>query len=283
MKKVVPFSLGLALAVAAACQSPEQSENLETCVGPLDSALYQNVDFPSPLENMFLLQGQGVEWSDKWFGASDYPATISSLMFRMGELQAQIAACYAYEKGELAAELAAEVVRLSREEEFGYGQFFAAIPTEGFQLNDCPKVVSAFNLMDVKLRENGRGGQSIIFNASAWLATSRVLAQAYGRQPSAALRERIGEQKLVQRQLADVLRFYVREEGVAPLHQRIVAMDSLFEQVRIVYEPIPFDEDNHLVPNAPQMETSRVVVDEEAVAAINQMIENAYAELSRAY
>ena len=200
--------------------------------------------FSSPVEMAALIEDLGVPFSKKYLCspdlANDYDTNFKKAL-GLGVLSADLGYLNVYEK-------TAEIVNYltvikSISDELNIGQFFdfqtlKRLATNNDNMDSLMFLsVNSFHQMDEHLRKNNRSNLSALVVTGVWLEGLYLATQIVkGGSQNKALRDRIGEQKLVLTELFKILKVYKSQDK--NFENLVIQMDELnkaYDEVNITF------------------------------------------------
>ncbi len=245
------FGIGLLFTVFTSCGNGSNDdepnfddipEDVPETANQIDENAINGIleSFSSPVEMAALIEDLGVPFSKKYLCspdlASDYDTNFKKAL-GLGVLSADLGYLNVYEK-------TAEIVNYltvikSISDELNIGQFFdfqtlKRLATNNDNMDSLMFLsVNSFHQMDEHLRKNNRSNLSALVVTGVWLEGLYLATQIIKEDASsAALRDRIGEQKLVLTDLFRILQVYKSQDK----NFENLVVD--FEELNKAYEPV---------------------------------------------
>lgn len=141
---------------------------------------------------------------------------------------------------------------------------------------------SSFNRMDKYLRENKRGNLSALIVSGVWIEGIYLATQVEKERHNEKIAERIGEQKLILKELLSILNNYKDDDNFANLIKELNIIKDAYENVTITYvigEPETVEQDGRLI--IVQNETSVVNITDEQLQDIIEKVEKVRTKVTK--
>lgn len=245
------FGIGILFAVFTSCGNGSNDdepnfddipEDVPETVNQIDENAINSIleSFSSPVEMAALIEDLGVPFSKKYLCspdlANDYDTNFKKAL-GLGVLSADLGYLNVYEK-------TAEIVNYltvikSISDELNIGQFFdfqtlKRLATNNDNMDSLMFLsVNSFHQMDEHLRKNNRSNLSALVVTGVWIEGLYLATQIIKEDASSnALRDRIGEQKLILTDLFKILQVYKSQDK----NFENLVID--FEELNKAYEPV---------------------------------------------
>ncbi len=214
-------------------------ENLESAIS--DSLIQTLNSIPSPIETAFQIKENGIDYNSNYLNSPnnyDQYETSSMLALNLGIYSADLAYCNIYESPDATSFLGAvyEVSKpLGLESHFDVDAMMDLMKSENSNLDSMLQVTTEkFEEINKQLQEDDRSHFSVLMLSGGWLEGLHLLTSVYQQNPSAALRERIGEQKIVLSQLISLISFYKdKDETVKKIYSNFSKLRDIYNEIKI--------------------------------------------------
>lgn len=271
---------GLSFPVADSVPAGEAEKLSEEAIADI----VQNI--ASPVEIAALLQNMEVPFSAEYLAptqGADRLTTNFQKAVMLGVYGADLGYLNMYEKTGNSVDVLSTIKRLADGLRVGQYFDFETLKRLSVSKSNLDSLlflsVSSYNEIDRYLRDNNRGAISALMIAGVWIEGQYLATQVAVKNPGEALRDRIGEQKIILGDLLLLLRPY-RESGAdyAALYEMMEEISNAYRDVRISYrlgEPETAEQDGRLVMI--QHEESIVEMSDEqltAIAAVSKDLRN---------
>ena len=133
--------------------------------------------------------------------------------------------------------------------------------------------VSSYNRMSKNLRETSRSDLSALMVTGVWLEGLYLACKVNNFKPTQDLKERIGSQKVILRDLMDVIKFFKKKPDFAKLIRDFEQIEEAYEEVTITIEKGKKEEimiDG--IPTTVQGDFTVVTVSDEQLKEISELI-----------
>ncbi|MCF6241177.1 MAG: hypothetical protein L3J74_07520 [Bacteroidales bacterium] len=245
------FGIGLLFTVFTSCGNGANDdepnfddipEDVPETVNQIDENAINGIleSFSSPVEMAALIEDLGVPFSKKYLCspelANDYDTNFKKAL-GLGVLSADLGYLNVYEK-------TAEIVNYltvikSISDQLNVGQFFdfqtlKRLATNNDNMDSLLFLsVNSFQQMDNHLRKNNRSNLSALVVTGVWLEGLYLSTQIIkGGSKNSALRDRVGEQKLVLTDLFKILQVYKSQD------KNFENLVKDFDKLNKAYEPV---------------------------------------------
>lgn len=262
---------GLSFPVADSVPAGEAEKLSEEAIADI----VQNI--ASPVEIAALLQNMEVPFSAEYLAptqGADRLTTNFQKAVMLGVYGADLGYLNMYEKTGNSVDVLSTIKRLADGLRVGQYFDFETLKRLSVSKSNLDSLlflsVSSYNQIDRYLRDNNRGAISALMIAGVWIEGQYLATQVAVKNPDKALRDRVGEQKIILGDLLLLLRPY-RESGAdyAALYEMMEEISNAYRDVRISYrlgEPETAEQDGRLVMI--QHEESIVEMSDEQLTAI---------------
>ena len=241
--------------------------------------IVQNIS--SPVEMAALIKSLDVPFSAKYLASVDNVdnyTTSFQQAFNLGIFGADLGFLNMYNKTNSVINYISAIKTLA--DGIKVGQFFDFVTLKRLaQTNenlDSLMYISvhSFNQVDKYLNTNQRGNLSALMITGVWMEGLYLATQVYKEAPHDAIKERIGEQKIIMGDLMLILENYNKDKQFAHLVEQLNELKALFAQVEIKIipgEPEAVEQDGMLV--IVQNEESVVTISDELIGTIIEKTE----------
>jgi hypothetical protein len=198
---------------------------------------------PSPLEVSFLIKDMGVKY-DK--GALNSTTNIASYntnyrkALNLGIYSTDLGYANVYGQTQDALYYVGSVKDMA--DGLNIGQFFDFATIKRLAANssnlDSLLLITTTNFekINVYLQEQDRANLSILILTGGWLEALHLTCEVVKKYPNEALRERIGEQKIILDQLMLLLSYYNSDPSIKTLVADLSQMQKYYEKVQVSHE-----------------------------------------------
>lgn len=198
---------------------------------------------PSPLEVSFLIKDMGVKY-DK--GALNSTTNIASYntnyrkALNLGIYSTDLGYANVYGQTQDALYYVGSVKDMA--DGLNIGQFFDFATIKRLAANssnlDSLLLITTTNFekINVYLQEQDRANLSILILTGGWLEALHLTCEVVKKYPNDALRERIGEQKIILDQLLLLLSYYNSDPSIKTLVADLSQMQKYYEKVQVSHE-----------------------------------------------
>lgn len=283
--------LALSLVLFAACKSggekggktgdfeiPDEVVNEGVKELEISEEVMQDIvqNLSSPVEMAALIKSLNVTFSNKYLASVDNIDQFSTSFqqaFNLGIYGADLGYLNMYNKTNSVIDYISAIKTLA--DGIKVGQFFDFVTLKRLAQNnenlDSLMYISvhSFNQVDKYLRTNNRSNLSALMITGVWVEGLYLATQVYREVPHPALKERIGEQKIMMADLLLILNNYKHDKQFESLINDLTAIKELYSEVTITYEPgepEAVEQDGMLV--IIQNEKSIVNISDETIAKI---------------
>jgi hypothetical protein len=231
----------------------------------------------SPVEIAEILQKMKVPFSTGYLASSIDASRIGTSYgkaLKLGMLGADLGYLNMYEKTGTSIDVLSSIKKLA--DGINVGQFFDFETIKRLSLNrsnlDSLFLLSnnAYNQIDQFLRDKGRGQLSALMITGVWIEGQYLATQVMKQYPDTLLRNRIGEQKVILKDLIMLLAPYCNSsDQIKELCQFMQEFSEKYKDVRIIYtvgEPQMVEKDGALV--VVQTDQSMVEMTDEQLSSI---------------
>jgi hypothetical protein len=135
-----------------------------------------------------------------------------------------------------------------------------------------------FEEINKQLQEDEKSHFSVLMLAGGWLEGLHLLTSVYQQNPSEAVRERIGEQKIVLSQLVSLVGFYKDKDAtIGKVFSNFSKLGAIYEDIKIERsenDTVEIIMDTELgIPIAVPQSTSTIVITDEHINKIIALVE----------
>jgi hypothetical protein len=197
---------------------------------------------PSPLEVSAMLVNSGMQYNPELLNSTDNLGKYNTSFHKALAIGAYgsdlyYTSLYGMNKDEL--RLINPIKSLSND--LGIGQFFdmATIARLAGSREDMDSLLlitmQNFNEVNQFLQDKKRSEVSVLMMTGGWLEAMYVLLEAYALDPNHdALREHIGEQKIILTHLMLLYPYFLHDKNIESLNVDMQQLKSAFEEVEII-------------------------------------------------
>lgn len=237
-----------------ACGPSEDHEYFKKLIEMQENTLKPETDFPrerlyeiiqqipSPLEISNLIRESGANYNEKMLNdvdnADEYTNKYTQAV-NLGIYGTDLGYINIYSKYAASMIYLGSVKDLASE--LRIGQFFdfntiSRLATNSENIDSILYIsTSGFDNMSAYLRQQERDDVSVLMLVGGWIEALYVISQVAKRYPSPALRERIGEQKILLEDLALIVGLYKHDSYFKRIHEDFELLRQEFEGVTIQY------------------------------------------------
>ncbi|WP_246070167.1 hypothetical protein [Mangrovivirga cuniculi] len=205
------------------------------------SAIIQQI--PSPLEISVLLKESGHKYNKSYLNSSDNVSKYNTNFekaLNLGIYGTDLGYTNIYEQNQDGVVYLSSIKELA--DELNIGQFFdfntiKRLATNSSNLDSLLLITTKnFNDINSYLQEQKRANLSILLLTGGWLEALHIAEQVYQENPeSEALREKIGEQKIILENIMLLLSFYNDDPDIAKLETEMKKLADIYAEVEIKY------------------------------------------------
>ncbi|CAN5229790.1 hypothetical protein BH23BAC1_BH23BAC1_28970 [soil metagenome] len=241
--------------VIFACDTPKQIdenaylEKLKTVQNQEDMPISEEVltdiiqQIPSPLEISVLLKEKGKNYEKSLLNKPENYTNYNSNFekaINLGIYGTDLGYSNIYEKNQDAIFYLNSIKGLA--EGLSIGQFFdfgtiKRLATNSSNLDSLLLITTKnFNGINNYLQDQRRSGISILILTGGWLEALHITCQVVQKNPdSMALKERIGEQKIILENIMLLLSLYQHDPPILKLVEEMKELQKIFSEIEIVY------------------------------------------------
>ena len=203
--------------------------------------IIQNIS--SPVEMSALLKDEGIEFNYKFLSPTDNIDEFNTNFkqaLNLGVLGADMGYLNMYNKTGAVLNYITAIKELS--DELKVGQFFnfetlKRLATNSENIDSLMYIsISAFDKMDVYLRENNRSDISALLVTGVWVEGIFLASQVVKENDNEIIRERVAEQGVVLEQLLLVLSHYKKDKRFFQLITELEKINTALSKVTIIEE-----------------------------------------------
>ena len=203
--------------------------------------IIQNIS--SPVEMAALLKDENIQFNYKYLSPTDNVDEFNTSFkqaLNLGVLGADMGYLNMYSKNGAVINYITAIKELS--DELKVGQFFnfetlKRLATNSENIDSLMYMsISAFDNMDVYLRENGRSNISALLVTGVWIEGLYLATQVVKDNDNQAIRERVAEQGVVLEQLLIVLSHYKKGKRFFELINELEEINKALSKVKIIEE-----------------------------------------------
>ncbi|WP_271711572.1 hypothetical protein [Marinigracilibium pacificum] len=205
------------------------------------NAIIQQI--PSPLEISVLLKESGHQYNKSTLNSSDNASNYNTNFekaLNLGIYGTDLGYTNIYEQNQDGIVYLSSIKELA--DELNIGQFFDFNTIKRLATNsnnlDSLLLITTKNFNDINsyLQEQRRANLSILLLTGGWLEALHIAEQVYKEKPeSDALREKIGEQKIILENIMLLLSFYNDDPDIAKLETEMRKLADVYADIEIKY------------------------------------------------
>lgn len=246
--------IALLAVVLAACGSGKKPDeqaflnSLDTAKteGPtIDEEVIGSVlqSIPSPLEISVLLKESGTKYDVSFLNSPDNLSKYNSSYqkaLNLGVYGTDLGYTNIYERNEDGIKYLASIKSIA--DGLNIGQFFdietiGRLATNSKNLDSLLLITTQnFNNINHYLQTQSRSNLSVLSLTGGWIEAMQITCQVAAKNPkNAALKETIGEQKIILEQIVLLFSFYKDDENMASLLKDLEQLKAAFDKINITY------------------------------------------------
>lgn len=237
---------------------------------------------PSPLEISVLLKERGTRYDKKLLNPANKTSNYNSNFekaLNLGIYGTDLGYTNIYEQNQDALFYLSSIKDLA--DGLSIGQFFdfgtiKRLATNSRNLDSLLLITTKnFNNINGYLQQQKRANLSILILTGGWLEALHITCQVVEKNPdNAALKERIGEQKIILENIMLLLTIYESDPSIAKLSREMSELQKAFSDIEIVYtyKESTLEEVNGVLM-IKDNSTSRIVFTEQNLKNITQVTE----------
>ena len=245
-----------------------------------DSLIQTLNSIPSPIETAFQIKENGVAYNANFLNSTDnydQYETNSVLALNLGIYSADLAYCNIYESSDATSYLGAvyEVSKpLGLESHFDMEGMMELMKSENNNLDSMLQVTTEkFEDINKQLQEDEKSHFSVLMLSGGWLEGLHLLTSVYLANPSEAVKERIGEQKIVLSQLVSLIGFYKdKDQTIERVYTNFSKLGSVYDKIEIQRtgeDEVEIIMDPELgIPIAVPKSTSKIIINDDQINQI---------------
>lgn len=198
---------------------------------------------PSPLEISVLLKEKGTRYDKKLLNQANKTSNYNSNFekaLNLGIYGTDLGYTNIYEQNQDALFYLTSIKELA--DGLSIGQFFdfgtiKRLATNSRNLDSLLLITTKnFNNINGYLQQQKRANLSILILTGGWLEALHITCQVVDKNPdNAALKERIGEQKIILENIMLLLSLYESDPSIAKLSKEMSELQKVFSEIEIVY------------------------------------------------
>jgi len=198
---------------------------------------------PSPLEISVLLKEKGTRYDKKLLNPANKTSNYNSNFekaLNLGIYGTDLGYTNIYEQNQDALFYLSSIKELA--DGLSIGQFFdfgtiKRLATNSRNLDSLLLITTKnFNNINGYLQQQKRANLSILILTGGWLEALHITCQVVDKNPeNAALKERIGEQKIILENIMLLLTIYESDPSIAKLSREMSELQKAFSDIEIIY------------------------------------------------
>lgn len=198
--------------------------------------------FSSPIEMAAYVKESGAGFSKSYLSpieSADKLNTEYEKALGLGILSSDLGYLNVYEKTSSIINLIGEIKRLA--DDLRIGQFFDFETLKELAMSqthlDSLMTVStnSFNRMDQYLRDQNRSKISTLMISGVWIEGMYFATEIVKKSGQEDIREFIGNQKMILKDLVNILEIYKSDSNVADLLEQLKSLQQVYQNVQITY------------------------------------------------
>lgn len=262
----------------------EQTDTTAVSSPPISEEVISSIiqQIPSPLEISVLLKESGTNYNQEFLNNPDNRANYNSNFqkaLNLGIYGTDLGYTNIYEQSGDGLEYMESIKSLA--DELNIGQFFdirtiGRLATNSKNLDSLLLITTQnFNDINAHLQEQNRSNLSVLLLTGGWMEAMHITCQVAEKNPeNEALKETIGEQKIILDNITILLNFYKESDpNVADLLSKIKSLEEVYEQVDIVHT---YQESSYEIVDGVMVikdnSTSEIKITDEQVAQIRDIV-----------
>lgn len=199
--------------------------------------------FSSPIEMAAYVKESGAKFSKKYLSpieSADKLNTEYEKAIGLGVLSSDLGYLNVYEQTSSIINLIGEIKRIA--DDLRIGQFFDFATLKELAMSnthlDSLMMVStnSFNRMDQYLRDQGRSKVSTLMIAGVWIEGMYFATQIVEESGHGDIREFIGNQKIILKDLVKILETFKSDPNVKGLLSQLKKLQNAYEDVEVTYK-----------------------------------------------
>lgn len=251
---------------------------------PISEAVISSIiqQIPSPLEISVLLKESGSNYNQTFLNDPTNKANYNSnykKALNLGIYGTDLGYTNIYEQSQDGLEYMESIKALA--DELNIGQFFdiktiGRLATNSKNLDSLLLITTQnFNEINTHLQEQNRSNLSVLLLTGGWLEAIHITCQVAENNPeNTALKETIGEQKIILDNITNLLNFYKDSDpNVADLLKKMKELEDVYESVDIVHT---YQESSYEIVDGVMVikdnSTSEIKITDEQVASIRNLV-----------
>src|SRR6187402_569691 len=246
--------IGLILTIFTACGSGKKTDE-ETFLQGLDSVKTEGPSIsegvigdvlqriPAPLEISVLLKESGKKYNASYLNSPDNISKYNSnykKALNLGVYGTDLGYTNIYEQNNDGVKYMGSIKSLA--DGLNIGQFFdietiGRLATNSKNLDSLLLITTQnFNNINHYLQTQSRSNLSVLSLTGGWIEAMQITCQVAAKNPkNAALKETIGEQKIILEQIVLLFSFYKDDENMASLLKDLEQLKAAFDKINITY------------------------------------------------
>jgi hypothetical protein len=224
----------------------EQADSTVVSSPPISEEVISSIiqQIPSPLEISVLLKESGTNYNQAFLNDPANTANYNSNFLKalnLGIYGTDLGYTNIYEQSNDGLKYMESIKALA--DELNIGQFFdiktiGRLATNSKNLDSLLLITTQnFNEINAHLQEQNRSNLSVLLLSGGWLEAMHITCQVAEKNPdNIALKETIGEQKIILDNITILLNFYKdADPNVADLLTQMKELENVYKQVDIVH------------------------------------------------
>ncbi len=224
----------------------EQADSTVVSSPPISEEVISSIiqQIPSPLEISVLLKESGTNYNQAFLNDPANTANYNSNFLKalnLGIYGTDLGYTNIYEQSNDGLKYMESIKALA--DELNIGQFFdiktiGRLATNSKNLDSLLMITTQnFNEINAHLQEQNRSNLSVLLLSGGWLEAMHITCQVAEKNPdNIALKETIGEQKIILDNITILLNFYKdADPNVADLLTQMKELENVYKQVDIVH------------------------------------------------
>lgn len=250
--RILAVGLLMLLFISCGKDKPKKAEDI---LGALDTAstgpavsteAINNIlqQIPSPLEISVLLKESGKKYNASYLNSADNLSKYNTnykKALNLGVYGTDLGYTNIYEKNQDGVKYMSSIKELA--DGLNIGQFFdietiGRLATNSKNLDSLLLITTQnFNSINAYLQNQGRSNLSVLLLVGGWVEAVNILGEVAAAHPeNVQLRETIGEQKIILKNIGLLLEFYEgQDQNMASLLKDIKDLEAIFDTVKITY------------------------------------------------
>jgi len=242
--------------------------------------LYQIIDaIPPPLEIMGMINSTGASYSRELLSNPDNLYKYNSNYLKsinLGIYAADIGYISIYNNTQDAITYLSAIQELAEELSIGHFFNFRTMSELAAKRDNLDSLLHlstlGFENMNEYLKQQNRGKVSMLILLGSWIEGLYLSTTLYQENPSDALKERIGEQKIMLDNVNLLFEYYQKDEELVNLARDFRRLKEIYDEIEIIYKQAkPVMQEKDGVYTIHTSTTTEVDISEEQIVSIHSL------------